>query len=69
MSGGADQENMSSWAHARTPHAHALVQFRADQARHVPTSCGTPVRRSLGLTGCPLESAKSQLLGQEAVAL
>ena len=24
------------------PHAHAFVQFRADQARHVPTSCGTP---------------------------
>jgi hypothetical protein len=26
-------ENMSSWAHARTPYAHAFMQFRADQAK------------------------------------
>ena len=40
------RENMSSWAHARTPYAQAFVQFRADQAR----SCAYKLRNS----GCRL---------------
>jgi hypothetical protein len=41
------RENMGSWAHARAPKLkHSCSSEQIKQA-HVPTSCGTPVKRRL----------------------
>ncbi len=38
------RENMSSWAHARTPTSKHSCSSEQIKQGHVPTSCGTPVR-------------------------
>src|SRR6266542_3335002 len=44
------RENMSSWAHARTPTPKHSCSSEQIKQGHVPTSCGTPVAAPLGLT-------------------
>jgi hypothetical protein len=38
------RENMSSWAHARTPTPKHSCSSEQIKQGHVPTSCGTPVK-------------------------